>query len=43
MQELWEREVRSDDDGGDTEFASADELRDELARRLDRLRGAEQD
>ena len=43
MHDLCEREARSDDHGGDTEPASPEELRDELARRLDRLRGTEQD
>jgi hypothetical protein len=43
MHDLWEREARSEGDGADDEPASADELRDELARRLERLRGAEQD
>jgi hypothetical protein len=41
--DLCEREARSDDNGGDTEPASPEELRDELARRLDRLRGTEEE
>ena len=42
MHDLWEREARSDEHGGDIEPASPEELRDELARRLDRLRETEQ-